>query len=78
MRFIWLGCCWSLFQNLSTCPVFLDDDAECCRKVASRRKAEGRWLMLVGLQLECARVLYETLLIHAPMNYSDMEGEVLH
>ena len=40
------------------------DEAECSRKVASGRRVSGASRSLVntkGLQLECARVLHETL-----------------
>ena len=42
------------------------DKAECHRKVASRRRVAGAFRSLVngrGLQLECARVLHEALLM---------------
>ena len=42
------------------------DGAECSRKVASGRRVAGAMRSLVnarGLQLECARVLHETLLV---------------
>ena len=44
------------------------DGAECSRKVASRRRVAGAIRSLVNardLQLECARVLHETLLVSA-------------
>ena len=44
------------------------DAALCCRKVASRRGVAGAIRYMVnarGLQLECDRVLCETLLLHA-------------
>ena len=43
------------------------DNAEYCRKVASRRKAASVIMFVVnvrGLQLECARMLHESLLVH--------------
>ena len=42
------------------------DEAECSRKVTSERRVAGAIKTLVnvrGLQLQCARVLYETLLM---------------
>ena len=40
------------------------DGAECSRKVASVRRVAGAIRSLVNtLQLECARVLHETLLV---------------
>ena len=46
------------------------DRAECSRKEASGRRVAGSIRFLVNtrnLQLECARVLYETLLVLARM-----------
>ena len=43
------------------------DMAECSRKVASGRRVAGAIRFLVNtrdLQLECARVLHETLVVH--------------
>ena len=42
------------------------NEAECSRRVASRRRVAGAISYLVnasGLELECARVLYEILLV---------------
>ena len=42
------------------------DEAECSRKVASRRRVIGATRSLVNaysLQLECAKVLHESLLV---------------
>ena len=52
----YLGC---VLDELST------DEAECSSKVASRKRVAGAIRSLVnarGLQLECARFLYESLL----------------
>ena len=54
MKFAWARCDWSMCWNLNIMYV-LDksgtDEGECYRKVAR------------NLQLECARVLHETLFI---------------
>ena len=50
------------------------DGAECCRKVASRRRVAGAITSLVNamnLQVDCARVLHETLLVLVLMYGSD-------
>ena len=50
------------------------DEAECSRKVASRRRVAGAIRSLVNakdLQLECARVFHEILLVPVPMYSSD-------
>ena len=55
--------------NLNTWDVLDEsgtDEAECCRKVASGRRVAGTIRPLVNarsLQLECARVLHESLLV---------------
>ena len=56
------------------------DGAECNRKVASERRVAGAIRSLVNardLQLECTRVLHETLLVRVLMYGSEnvMEGE---
>ena len=55
------------------------DEAECSRKVVSRRRVAGAIRSLVNnrLQLECAWVLHESLLVLV-LTYgrdNDMEGE---
>ena len=50
------------------------DEAECSRKVVSGRRVAGAIRSLVNagdLQLECARVLHETLLVPALMYSSE-------
>ena len=50
------------------------DEAECSRKAASGRRLSGASRSLVntrGLQLECARVLYETLVVPVLMYGSE-------
>ena len=64
-----MGCDCSMCQNLSTWVVFwmnLVQILQCHKKVASERKVAGNiWSMFnaKGLQLECARVLHEALLM---------------
>ena len=56
-------------QNLNTWDVLDElgtDETECSRKVASGRRVAGAISSLVNaksLQLECARVLHESLLV---------------
>ena len=50
------------------------DEAECSRKVASGRRVAGTIRSLVNardLQLECARVLHETLLVSVLTYWSE-------
>ena len=50
------------------------DEAECSKKVASRRRVAGAIRSLVNamcLQLECARVLHESLLVLVLMHGSE-------
>ena len=64
-KFKYLGC---VFDESFT------DGAECCRKVASRRRVAGAITSLVNamnLQVDCARVLHETLLVLVLMYGSD-------
>ena len=64
-----MGCNLDMCQNLNICGVFWMNRVQmmqCCRKVANGRKVASVIRSLVnvkGLQLECARVLYETLLV---------------
>ena len=58
LEFIYLGC---VLDESGT------DVAECRRKVVRGRRVAGAIRSLVnarGLQLECARVLHETLLVY--------------
>ena len=55
--------------------------AECSRKVTSRRRVAGAIRSLVnawGLQLQCARVLHETLLVpvHSMAAKVEREGKI--
>ena len=66
-----------MFKNLNIWGV-LDEsgrvEAECRRKVVSGRKVAGAIRFLVntrGLQLECTRVLHETLLVPVLMYGSE-------
>ena len=59
---------WCILDESGTCG------AECSRKVASGRKVAGAIRSLVNardLQLECARVLHETLLVPVLMYGSE-------
>ena len=50
------------------------DEAESCRKVVSGRRVAGATRFLInvrGLQLECGRVLHETLLVLVLMYSSE-------
>ena len=50
------------------------DEAECCRKVASVRRFAGAISSLLnarGLQLECARIFHESLLVPVLMYGSE-------
>ena len=63
------GIDWNMYRNLNICHVLGESgiyEAECHRKVVSERKVAGTIRSLVntrGLQLDCARVLHETLLV---------------
>ena len=53
-------------QNLNTWDVFWTDKAECSRKVESETRVAGVIRSMVqdrSLQLECVRVLHESLLV---------------
>ena len=56
-----------MYPNLNTWDVFeMNDEAECSEKVASGRRDAGAVRSLVNarnLQLECAKVLHESLLV---------------
>ena len=57
-------CDWRMYWNLKYLGCILDK-AEGCREVASGRRVGGAIRSLVNardLQLECARILHETLL----------------
>ena len=66
-----------MYPNSYICDVFNESDkdgAECSRKVASGRKVVGAIRSLVNardLQLECARVMHETLLVPVLMYGSE-------
>ena len=67
-----------MFRNLNTWDVFLNesgtDEAECNRKAASGRRVGGAIGSLVNarnLQLECSRVLHESLVVPVLMYSSE-------
>ena len=68
MRSVWLERDLSKCQGLKCVLDESDADfAACCRKVMSGRKILGAIRSLVNtlaLQLECVRLLHETLLVH--------------
>ena len=60
MRFVYLRSVWNMCRNLNIWDVFWKNQVESGRRVAGAI----RFLVNVrGLQLECARVLHETLLV---------------
>ena len=74
-----MGFVKSISRNLNIWSVFLDesgtDRAECSRKIASRRRFEGAIRSQVNtrdLQLECIRILHETLLVPVLMYISEI------
>ena len=57
---------WVRLEKMSEFKYSDTDDAECRRKVANGRSVAGTIRYLVnakGLQLECAKVLHEVLLV---------------
>ena len=68
-----MGCDWSMCQNLNIWDLLEEsdrDEADCHRNVASGRRVAGAIRSLVndrGLQLECARVLHESLFMSVHM-----------
>ena len=61
MRLAWMGCDWSMCQNLNNVAVFWMNQAHMRHSVVGRWRVAGSIRSLVntmGLELQCLRVLH--------------------